>query len=51
MVFLQCLKEAIIKYTTVEPKSQVREVFLRDKFLIQSSPENFKSWWLRARKH
>jgi hypothetical protein len=31
--FLQCLKKAITKHTTVDPKSQVREVLLRDKFL------------------
>jgi hypothetical protein len=38
-VFLQLLKEAIIKYTTVDSKLQVREVLLRDKFLTQLAPD------------
>jgi hypothetical protein len=37
--FLQCLKEAIVKHTTVDPELQVREVLLRDKFLTQSAPD------------
>jgi hypothetical protein len=36
--FLQHLKEAITKHTTVYPESQVREVLLRDKFLTHSPP-------------
>jgi hypothetical protein len=33
--FLQCLKDAIQKHTTVNPESQVGEVLLKDKFLTQ----------------
>jgi hypothetical protein len=33
LTFVQHLKEAIRKYTTVDPESQVREVLLKDKFL------------------
>jgi hypothetical protein len=36
LTFLQHLKEAIRKYTTVDPESQVREVLLKDKFLTVS---------------
>jgi hypothetical protein len=39
MAFLQHLKKAITKHTTVDPKLQVREVFLRNKFLTQSAPD------------
>jgi hypothetical protein len=35
--FLQCLKDTIKKYTTVDPESQVGEVLLKDKFLTQSA--------------
>jgi hypothetical protein len=43
--FLQRLKDAIKKHTTVDPESQVREVLLKDKFLTQlASVENFKRW-------
>jgi hypothetical protein len=34
LIFLQHLKEAIKKHTTVDPESQMREVLLKDKFLI-----------------
>jgi hypothetical protein len=36
---LQHLKDAIRKHTTVDPKSQVGEVLLKDKFLTQSAPD------------
>jgi hypothetical protein len=36
--FLQCLKDAIQKHTTVDPESQVGEVLLKDKFLTQLAP-------------
>jgi hypothetical protein len=39
LTFLQCLKDAIRKYTTVDPESQVGEVLLKDKFLTQSAPD------------
>jgi hypothetical protein len=37
--FLQCLKDAIQKHTTVDPESQVGEVLLKDKFLTQAAPD------------
>jgi hypothetical protein len=46
LTFLQHLKEAIRKHTTVDPESQVGEVLLKNKFLAQSaqiSVENSKS--------
>jgi hypothetical protein len=39
VAFLQHLKEVITKHTTMDHKSQVREVLLRDKFLIQLVPD------------
>jgi hypothetical protein len=39
LTFLQHLKDAIKKHTTVDPELQVREVLLEDKFLIQSVPD------------
>jgi hypothetical protein len=36
LTFLQHLKDAIRKHTTVDPESQVREVLLKDKFLTVS---------------
>jgi hypothetical protein len=39
LTFLQCLREAIRKHTTVDPESQVGEVPLKDKFLTQSAPD------------
>jgi hypothetical protein len=36
LTFLQHLKEAIRKHTMMDPESQVREVLLKDKFLILS---------------
>jgi hypothetical protein len=33
LIFLQHLKDAIGKHTTVDPESQVGEVLLKDKFL------------------
>jgi hypothetical protein len=39
MTFLQHLKEAITKQITVDPESQVREVLLKDKLIIQLTPE------------
>jgi hypothetical protein len=38
LTFLQNLKEAIRKHTTVDPESQMGEVLLKDKFLTQSAP-------------
>jgi hypothetical protein len=35
MAYLQHLKEAITKHTTVFPESQIGKVLLRDKFLTQ----------------
>jgi hypothetical protein len=40
LIFLQCLKDAIRKHTTVDPESQVREVLLKDKFLTQPAPDS-----------
>jgi hypothetical protein len=54
MAFLQHLKEVITKHTTVDPKLQVGEFLLGDKFFTNQPKafvENFKSWWLRATKH
>jgi hypothetical protein len=39
LTFLQCLKDAIRKHTTVDPESQVGEVLLKDKFLTQSATD------------
>jgi glycerol-3-phosphate dehydrogenase len=39
LTFLQHLKDAIRKHTTVDPESQVGEVLLKDKFLTQSAPD------------
>jgi hypothetical protein len=39
LTFLRHLKDAIRKHTTVDPESQVGEVLLKDKFLIQSVPD------------
>jgi hypothetical protein len=39
LTFLQHLKDAIQKHTTVDPESQVGEVLLKDKFLTQSAPD------------
>jgi hypothetical protein len=36
LTFLQHLKDAIRKHTTMDPESQVREVLLKDKFLTVS---------------
>jgi hypothetical protein len=36
LTFLQHLKDAIRKHTMMDPESQVREVLLKDKFLIVS---------------
>jgi hypothetical protein len=38
LTFLQHLKDAIRKHTTVDPESQVGEGLLKDKFLTQSAP-------------
>jgi hypothetical protein len=49
-VFLQRLQNAIPKHTTVDPESQVGEVFFKDKFLTQlkmTSVENIKRWPLK----
>jgi hypothetical protein len=37
LTFLQHLKDAIRKHTTVDPESQLGEVLLKDKFLNQSA--------------
>jgi hypothetical protein len=42
LTFLQHLKDAIRKHTTVDPESQVREILLKDKFLTQSAPDIHK---------
>jgi hypothetical protein len=39
LTFLQHLKDAIRNHTTVDPESQVQEVFLKGKFLTQSAPD------------
>jgi hypothetical protein len=39
LTFLQHLKDAIKKHTTVDPESQVGEVLLKDKLLTQSAPD------------
>jgi hypothetical protein len=39
LIFLQHRKDAIRKHTTGDPESQVGEVLLKDKFLIQSAPD------------
>jgi hypothetical protein len=39
LTFLQHLKDTIRKHTTVDPESQVGEIFLKDKFLTQSAPD------------
>jgi hypothetical protein len=51
LTFLQCLKDAIWKHTTVDLKSQEGEVLLKDKFLSQPqiSAENSKSLWLKGK--
>jgi hypothetical protein len=53
LTFLQCLKDAIKKHTTVDPESQVGEVLLKDKFLTQSVPDihRSKSLWLKEKNH
>jgi hypothetical protein len=38
-VVQQDLKDAIQKHTTEDPESQVREVLLKDKFLMKSAPD------------
>jgi hypothetical protein len=53
LTFLQHLKDAIQKHTTVDPESQVGEVLLKDKFLTQSAPDIHrkpKSLWLKGKK-
>jgi hypothetical protein len=42
LTFLQHLKDAIRKHTTVDPESHVGEVLLKDKFLTQSTPDIHK---------
>jgi hypothetical protein len=42
LTFLQFLKDAIRKHTTVDPESQVGEVLLKDKFLTQSASDNHR---------
>jgi hypothetical protein len=39
LTFLQHLKNAIRKHTTVDPESQMGEVLLKDKYLTQSAPD------------
>jgi hypothetical protein len=39
LTFLQHLKDAIRKHTTVDPESQEVEVLLKDKFLTHSAPD------------
>jgi hypothetical protein len=39
LTFLQHLKDAILRYTSVDPESQVGEVLLKDKFLTQSATD------------
>jgi hypothetical protein len=42
LTFLQYLKNAIRKHTTVDPESQVTEVLLKNKFLTQSTPDIYR---------
>jgi hypothetical protein len=42
LTFLQHLKDAIRKHTTVDPESQVGDVLLKDKFLTQSTPDTHR---------
>jgi hypothetical protein len=55
LTFLQHLNDAIQKYTTVDPESQVGEVLLKGKFLTQSAPNIYrklsKSLWLKGKSH
>jgi hypothetical protein len=39
LTFLECLKEATQKHTTVDPESQVGEVLLKNECLTQSAPD------------
>jgi hypothetical protein len=54
LTFLQHLKDAIRKHTTVDPESQVGEVLLKGKFLTQSAPgicRKLQSLWLKVKNH
>jgi hypothetical protein len=42
LTFLQHIKDAIRKHTTVDPQSQEGEVLLKDKFLTQSVPDTIE---------
>jgi hypothetical protein len=42
LTFLQHLKDTIRKHTTVDPKSQMAEVLLKDKFLTPSAPDSHR---------
>jgi hypothetical protein len=42
--FLQCLKNAIQKHTTVDSESQVEEVLLKGTFLTQLTPDIYKTF-------
>jgi hypothetical protein len=44
LTFLQYLKNAIRKYITVDPESQVGKVLLKDKFLTQSAPNSHRKF-------
>jgi hypothetical protein len=52
LTILQCLKDAIIKHTTVDPESRVGKV-LKDELIAQSAPDIHKkqSLWLKERNH
>jgi hypothetical protein len=43
LTFLQHLKDAIKKHTTVDSESQVGEVLFKDKFLTQSAPDTCRN--------
>jgi hypothetical protein len=46
LTFLQCLKDTVLKHTSVDPESQVGEVLLKE-----LSIENSKSLWLEGKTH
>ena len=37
--FLDTLKEALYRFTEIDPESEVGRVILKDRFLIQSAPD------------
>jgi hypothetical protein len=52
--FLQHLKDAIRKHTTVDPESQRGEALLNNKFLTESAPDihrKLQKSWLKGKNH